>query len=141
MPNALVIVAKAPVVGQVKTRLCPPLSAAEATELFCCFLGDTVERACTLPDTQVCLAFAPADSEALFRALLPFPLRYLPQRGNGLGSRPSVARLPCSGRLAPMRAFYWLRLAKSSLPIAAKRVSSVRPSAASVSACCSISKR
>jgi len=87
MSNALVIVAKAPVVGQVKTRLCPPLSAAEATELFCCFLGDTVERACTLPDTQVCLAFAPADSEALFRALLPFPLRYLPQRGNGLGER------------------------------------------------------
>ena len=87
MPNALVIVAKAPVVGQVKTRLCPPLSAAEATELFRCFLVDTVERACTLPDTQVCLAFAPADSEALFRALLPFPLRYLPQRGNGLGER------------------------------------------------------
>src|SRR5207245_11779406 len=87
MSNALVIVAKAPVVGQVKTRLCPPLSAAEATELFRCFLVDTVERACTLPDTQVCLAFAPADSEALFRALLPFPLRYLPQRGNGLGER------------------------------------------------------
>src|SRR5262249_30799763 len=87
MPNALVIVAKAPVVGQVKTRLCPPLSAAEAAELFRCFLGDTVERACTLPGTQVCLAFAPADSEALFRALLPFPLHYLPQRGDGLGER------------------------------------------------------
>jgi rSAM/selenodomain-associated transferase 1 len=87
MPNALVIVAKAPAVGQVKTRLCPPLSMAEATELFRCFLVDTVARACTVPDTRVCLAFTPADSEALFRALLPFPLRYLPQRGNGLGER------------------------------------------------------
>ncbi len=87
MPNALVIVAKAPVVGQVKTRLCPPLSAAEATELFRCFLVDTVARACMVPDMQVCLAFTPADSEALFRALLSFPLRYLPQRGNGLGER------------------------------------------------------
>ena len=87
MPNALVIVAKAPVVGQVKTRLCPPLSAAEAAELFRCFLVDTVERACMVADTQVWLAFTPADSEALFRTLLPFPLRYRPQRGNGLGER------------------------------------------------------
>jgi rSAM/selenodomain-associated transferase 1 len=87
MPNALVIVAKAPVVGQVKTRLCPPLSAAEATELFRCFLMDTVERACTVPDVQVCLAFTPADSADLFRGLLPFPLRYLPQRGASLGER------------------------------------------------------
>ncbi|MBI3797603.1 MAG: TIGR04282 family arsenosugar biosynthesis glycosyltransferase [Deltaproteobacteria bacterium] len=87
MPNALVIVAKAPIVGQVKTRLCPPLSAAEAAELFRCFLVDTVEQACTVSDTQVCLAFTPAGSEAIFRALLPFPLRYLPQRGNGLGER------------------------------------------------------
>ena len=87
MPNALVIVAKAPVVGQVKTRLCPPLSAAEATELFRCFLVDTVARACTVPEVQVCLAFTPADSEELFRALLPFPLRYLTQRGNSLGER------------------------------------------------------
>jgi rSAM/selenodomain-associated transferase 1 len=87
MPNALVIVAKAPVVGQVKTRLCPPLSAAAAAELFRCFLVDTIARACTVSDVQVCLAFTPANSEALFRALLPFPLRYLPQRGNGLGER------------------------------------------------------
>src|SRR5712691_572183 len=87
MPNALVIVAKAPVVGQVKTRLCPPLSAAAAAELFRCFLVDTMARACTVSDAQVCLAFTPADSETLFRALLPFPLRYLPQHGNGLGER------------------------------------------------------
>lgn len=85
--NALVVVAKAPVVGQVKTRLCPPLSAAEATELFRCFLVDTVARVCTVPQVQGCLAFTPAESEGLFRSLLPFPLRYLPQRGNSLGER------------------------------------------------------
>jgi len=87
MTNALVIVAKAPVVGQVKTRLCPPLSAAEATELFRCFLVDTVARACTVPGVQVCLACTPADSEGLFRTLLPFPVRYLRQRGASLGER------------------------------------------------------
>jgi len=87
MPNALAIFAKAPVVGQVKTRLCPPLSPAQATELFRCFLLYTVERACTLPDVQVYIAFTPADSEPAFHALLPFPVRYIPQRGDSLGER------------------------------------------------------
>jgi rSAM/selenodomain-associated transferase 1 len=87
MPNALVIAAKAPVVGQVKTRLCPPLSATEATELFRRFLMDTVARACTVPDAQVCVAFTPPESESLFRSLLPFPLHYIPQRGGSLGER------------------------------------------------------
>ena len=40
----LAIMAKAPRVGAVKTRLCPPLRAPEAAELARCFLLDTVER-------------------------------------------------------------------------------------------------
>jgi len=87
MPNALIIVAKAPVVGQVKTRLCPPLSQIQATNLFRCFLLDLMERVCTLPDVQVYIAFTPADSELLFRAMVPFPVRYIPQRGDSFGER------------------------------------------------------
>jgi hypothetical protein len=40
----VVIMAKAPEAGRVKTRLCPPLSPAEAAELSRCFLLDTIER-------------------------------------------------------------------------------------------------
>lgn len=87
MPNVLAIFAKAPVVGQVKTRLCPPLSPTQATDLSRCFLLDTVERMCTFSQVQVSIAFTPADSESIFRALLPFPVRYLPQRGGSLGER------------------------------------------------------
>ncbi|MGE0822237.1 MAG: TIGR04282 family arsenosugar biosynthesis glycosyltransferase [Candidatus Binatia bacterium] len=87
MSKALVIFAKAPVAGQVKTRLCPPLSPQQAAELARCFLLDSVERACQLPDVAVYIAFTPADSEPLFRTLLPFPVSYLPQRGNSLGER------------------------------------------------------
>lgn len=86
-PNALVIFAKWPVPGQVKTRLCPPLHPDQAAELARCFLIDTVERVCTLEDVQVWLAFTPSDTEALFRELLPFSVRYLPQRGKDLGER------------------------------------------------------
>ena len=87
MSSALAIFAKAPIVGQVKTRLCPPLSFEEAKELYQCFLLDTVARALRLPDVQVCLAFTPADSELLFREFLPASLRYVPQRGVSLGER------------------------------------------------------
>ena len=91
MSNALAIFAKAPIAGQVKTRLCPPLTHTQAAELFRCFLLDTVERMCSLETVQVFLAIMPADSEPLFRQLfrqtVPFPVRYLPQRGDSLGER------------------------------------------------------
>ena len=91
MSNALAIFAKAPIAGQVKTRLCPPLTYEQAAELFRCFLLDTVERMCSLATVQVFLAISPADSEPLFRQLfrqlIPCPVRYLPQRGDSLGAR------------------------------------------------------
>jgi len=87
MSNALVIFAKAPLVGQVKTRLCPPLSLEEAAELARCFLVDMVERACRLPTVRVYLAIMPAESEPMFRVLLPFPVEYVAQRGVSLGER------------------------------------------------------
>ena len=85
--TALVIFAKWPLPGQVKTRLCPPLRPDQAAELARCFLLDTVERVSRLEEVQVWVAFTPADSEPRFRALLPASVRYLPQRGNDLGER------------------------------------------------------
>lgn len=85
--NALVIFAKAPIEGQVKTRLCPPLTLAQAAELARCFLIDTVERACSLSEAQVYIAFTPAHSEPIFHTLLSFLVEYLPQRGSSLGER------------------------------------------------------
>ena len=42
--TALVIFAKAPIPGQVKTRLCPPLTPDEAATLHGSFVLDTLER-------------------------------------------------------------------------------------------------
>ncbi len=42
--NALVVFAKAPVPGQVKTRLCPPLTPDEAATLHGSFVLDQLER-------------------------------------------------------------------------------------------------
>jgi hypothetical protein len=87
MSAALAIFAKAPVAGQVKTRLCPPLTAEQAAKLYECFLLDTVARACSLTGVRVFLAITPGGTEPLFRALLSCPVNYLPQRGATLGER------------------------------------------------------
>ncbi|MFI1783096.1 TIGR04282 family arsenosugar biosynthesis glycosyltransferase [Streptomyces rubiginosohelvolus] len=48
-PTELLVIAKEPVAGRVKTRLCPPFSPAEAAELATAALTDTLETLLTLP--------------------------------------------------------------------------------------------
>lgn len=43
-PSILVVMAKEPCAGSVKTRLCPPLSAHAAAVLYEAMVGDTLER-------------------------------------------------------------------------------------------------
>jgi len=46
--RVLVIMAKAPRPGVVKTRLAPSLSPAEVTAFYCCLLDDTLALARSL---------------------------------------------------------------------------------------------
>jgi uncharacterized protein len=83
---ALVIMAKAPEAGRVKTRLSPPLSAGEAAELSRCFLLDTIERVREVRDIAPVIAHDPPESAPVFTALAPeFGLRA--QHGPDLGAR------------------------------------------------------
>src|SRR5262245_2169347 len=70
---AIAIMAKAPSVGRIKTRLCPCLTPEEASELGCCFLTDMTSNlaaaARELP-LDAYIAFAPAGSEAAFAAIV-----------------------------------------------------------------------
>ena len=52
----LVVIAKAPVAGRAKTRLCPPLSPAEAADLAAASLHDTLEAVASVPGTRHLLA-------------------------------------------------------------------------------------
>jgi len=82
----LAVMAKAPRVGAVKTRLCPPLRAAEAAELARCFLLDAVERAAMVAGVAPILAYAPAEARTEIEAMAPgFVL--IAQRGLDLGQR------------------------------------------------------
>jgi rSAM/selenodomain-associated transferase 1 len=82
----LAIMAKAPRVGAVKTRLCPPLRAAEAAELARCFLLDAVERVRAVAGARPILAYSPAEARSDFERMGPdFVL--ISQQGCDVGER------------------------------------------------------
>lgn len=85
-PVAVAIMAKAPQAGEVKTRLCPPLSLADAAELYRRFLLDKIEQVTTLKAASLAIAYTPAEAKAFFEEVAPgFVL--VQQRGADLGDR------------------------------------------------------
>jgi len=85
-PIAVAIMAKAPRGGEVKTRLCPPLSLTEAAELYRRFLLDKIEQVRALRTASLAVAYTPTAARAFFEEIAPgFVL--VPQRGADLGDR------------------------------------------------------
>lgn len=83
----LAIMAKVPIPGQVKTRLCPPLTPDQAAGLARCFLQDRVEQIAGIAAAEPIVAFTPAEGADELRRLLPGPVRLVPQNGADLGAR------------------------------------------------------
>jgi rSAM/selenodomain-associated transferase 1 len=94
MTSALLIVAKRPVPGQTKTRLCPPLSAEQAAQLYECFLRDTLDLARAVSGVVRSIAYLPHGECEYFRQLAP-DFELLPQVGAGLGERLDNALTRC----------------------------------------------
>ena len=95
--SALVIFAKAPIPGQVKTRLCPPLTPDEAATLHGSFVLDTLERTKTavmklkLPIDRY-LACAPSSTHVFFRIMEERQgVKVIDQVGDDLGARMNQA--------------------------------------------------
>jgi rSAM/selenodomain-associated transferase 1 len=82
----LLVVAKAPVAGQTKTRLCPPLDGATAAALYTCFLRDTLALMEQVADVRHMIGYLPEDAAGYFRELAP-QMALAPQRGADLGER------------------------------------------------------
>lgn len=83
----LVIVAKAPVPGAVKTRLFSDLTPAEATDLYRCFLQDRIEEIVSLQGIDLAISYTPEDAKEYFNAFTPNGFHLFPQSGKGLGER------------------------------------------------------
>jgi rSAM/selenodomain-associated transferase 1 len=94
---ALVVFAKAPIPGQVKTRLCPPLTPDEAATLHGSFVLDTLERtkaAATqfkLPFDRY-LACSPSSTHVFFKIMEERQgVTLIDQTGDDLGTRMAQA--------------------------------------------------
>jgi rSAM/selenodomain-associated transferase 1 len=91
--TALVVFAKAPIPGQVKTRLCPPLTPDEAATIHGSFVIDTLERTRTAVSkfrlaADRYLACAPSSALAFFKIMEERQaVRLLEQEGEDLGAR------------------------------------------------------
>ncbi len=88
--RVLVIMAKAPRLGEVKTRLTPTLSPAAVTAFYCCLLDDTLALARSLGDVEVAIMCPDSDVNDLAR--LAFPrlagkeASVVAQKGEGLAA-------------------------------------------------------
>src|ERR1700686_2805149 len=83
--RVLVIMAKAPRPGMVKTRLAPNLSPAAVTAFYCCLLDDTLALARSLSDVEVAIMCPDSDVNELAQ-LAGSEARVIAQKGEGLAS-------------------------------------------------------
>jgi glycosyltransferase A (GT-A) superfamily protein (DUF2064 family) len=86
----LLVVAKAPVPGFAKTRLCPPATPAQAAEIAASALLDTLDAVCAVPGAAPVVAMTGDLGAAARSAEIGLALRgatVLPQRGRDFGAR------------------------------------------------------
>jgi rSAM/selenodomain-associated transferase 1 len=88
--GVLVVFAKAPRPGQVKTRMCPPLTPEQAADFYAAMLDDVLAAtAAFAPPLGLApvLAVHPADACAALARRAPLPFRIVRQRGASLAGR------------------------------------------------------
>jgi rSAM/selenodomain-associated transferase 1 len=86
LPSTLLVLAKAPVAGRVKTRLCPPCRPEEAAEIAAAALADTLESVVGCGAERLLLALDGEPGE-----WLPPGFELVAQRGDGLAERLAAA--------------------------------------------------
>lgn len=91
MREALVLMAKAPIEGEVKTRLIGALTAEQAKQLYVAFLSDTFATMESVEeerdDLRLALCYTPEGSEEAFDDVEREGCLMIAQRGNDLGER------------------------------------------------------
>ena len=94
MSGALVVFAKAPRPGAVKTRLCPPLRPEQAAALYACMLDDVLAASaasCEELGLVPILTVDPPEASEALAAGAPAAFRVTAQRGSDLAERMEAA--------------------------------------------------
>jgi rSAM/selenodomain-associated transferase 1 len=86
MKRAIIIMAKVPAAGNVKTRLQPFLSPAQCAGFAVCLLQDTIKKAESLPH-RVIIAYTPPENRDFFDEFCNQDTIFVAQAGADLGER------------------------------------------------------
>jgi rSAM/selenodomain-associated transferase 1 len=89
--NALAVMAKAPIAGEVKTRLVPLLTHEQAADLYRALLLDQLEHLSRLTVADLYLVYAPGSAAPLMKQLAPPNFHCFAQRGGDLSERMDAA--------------------------------------------------
>ena len=84
---AIAVMAKRPEPGNVKTRLCPPLTPVQAADLYEAFFLDTVSLISGIEHTDVFVAYDPETALDFFSRILSPTVKCIPQGVGDLGKR------------------------------------------------------
>ena len=96
MAACIIAFVKNPVPGQVKTRLIPHLSAAQAASLYQAFLVDWCNALSTISAAHRIIAYTPPEGLNALQTLIGEAPVYIPQQGETLGERLiAAARWAC----------------------------------------------
>lgn len=86
MKKVIIIMAKVPIAGTVKTRLQPFLSAEQSATLAECFLRDAVSKAKSLSN-ELIIAYTPVEKRDVLLTTLPNEQIFIEQKGANLGGK------------------------------------------------------
>lgn len=97
----LILFAKAPVIGEVKTRMSPPLSLSQAAELAEALLEETLKLVSKCWQGRLVLAVSPSQEHPAFKRLASlYSVELITQEGENLGERMrnamNVIGYPCA---------------------------------------------
>jgi len=87
----IAVIAKEPIPGRVKTRMCPPFTPDEAASLAAAALADTLQTVAHTPATRRVLVL-----DGRPGSWLPPGFDVIPQRGDGLAERLDAAFADCT---------------------------------------------
>ena len=86
--HALILFARDPVPGQVKTRLHPFLDTETIYRLYLCFLKDSIDKICSVEETGLFIGLYPSNLSGYFdRLKTDRPVEIFNQQGKDLGEK------------------------------------------------------
>ncbi len=85
--NALILFARDPILGKVKTRLSPFLADETILRLYTCFLQDSIKNIMQVENVDRFVGVAPSNESGFFTETLVSDIRLFVQEGEKLGDK------------------------------------------------------